>query len=38
MSVIFLDEHFYKYHLVGFLLVLSGIIVSNLGKKRLKEN
>lgn len=37
MSVIFLDEHFYKYHLVGFLLVLSGIMVSNLKRKEAKN-
>ena len=30
LSVLFLNEHFYKYHLAGFLLVFSGIIISNL--------
>lgn len=33
LSVLFLDEHFYKYHLVGFLLVVAGIIISNLKPK-----
>jgi drug/metabolite transporter (DMT)-like permease len=33
LSVLFLDEHFYKYHVVGFLLVLGGIIVSNISPK-----
>ncbi len=33
MSIIFLGEHFYRYHIAGFVLVLSGIVVSNLRTK-----
>lgn len=30
MSIMFLGEHFYKYHVIGFMLVLSGIVISNI--------
>lgn len=30
LSIIYLDEHFYMYHIAGFLLVLTGIIISNI--------
>jgi drug/metabolite transporter (DMT)-like permease len=30
LSIIYLGEHFYSYHITGFLLVLGGIVVSNI--------
>ncbi len=38
LSIIYLGEHFYKYHIVGFVLVLSGIIISNLRAKTLANS